>query len=333
MWCSLTGFLLWSIGAVYYLSYLPGPLARAFAIAYTAGAVWLWNCSESKQRWLRWAAVSVGVVYVLTLFQRPSHDRDWDADHARLPRIEISGSDVIIKNFRRCTYRSQTDYDAEYGELSFRIDELSRVWFGVQRFTTLEGLAHTFLSFEITGEEPRYFSVSVEIRREKGEVFSPLQGMYRNYELIYVVADERDIVGVRTVHRPTDRVYLYPLNASATDVQSLFRDIAARSGEIRERPEFYHSILNNCTNNLVTHATRLTPEPISSFDPRVLLPGLSDRLAHARGLIGREGRPFNVVRELSRIDKIARSEGVTDRFSRVIRTRLPSHAAPGQTSD
>ena len=322
VWFNVLLLLLWSVGAVYYLRYLPTPLNVLLAIAYCAGVVLLWRRCANKRKWLTMAAASVVVVYVLTVFQRPSHDRDWDDDHSRLPAVQISGDDVTVQNFRYCRYSSELEYDTQHSELTFELNRLSKVWFGVQRFTPLEGLAHTFLSFQIDRPDgPEYFCLSVEIRREKGEAFSPIKGFYRQYELIYVLADERDVIGVRTVHRPDDRVFLYPVNATAAEVQSLFRDIAGRVEAIRARPEFYNSFLNNCTNNIADHTSRLTPKPINPLDPRLVIPGYSDRLAFSKGLIGDADSDFDTVQETFRIDELARRAGLTEAFSNAIRGR------------
>lgn len=320
---SVVTFLLWSTGAIYYHGMLPRFIGCIFAVAYATGLGFLWRRTEDKPRWLSMAAGSIVIVYLFTLIQRPSHDREWDPDHARLPDVSIDGDRVTVANFRHCRYRSESDYDVHYRQLEFPLSRLSKVWFGVQRFTALEELAHTFLSFEIDNVHgPDYFCVSVEIRREKGEMFSPIQGLYRQYELIYVIADERDVIGVRTIHRPDDRVCLYPVNATSEQVQSLFRDIAGRTQAIRNQPEFYHSLLNNCTNNIAEHATRLTPSPLSWLDPRIVIPGYSDRLAFARGLIGPGPGDFESLQSACRIDRIAARSGMSADFSAVIRKQL-----------
>ncbi|MCA9037660.1 MAG: DUF4105 domain-containing protein [Planctomycetaceae bacterium] len=268
------------------------------------------------------------IVYVLTLLQQPSNDRDWALDNSIVPEIRIVGKDVSISGFRHITFSSgpedaEDETNVNYSTLRFQIDQLREVWFVVQKFTALEGIAHNFLTFSYDpGDGPRYFSVSVEIRRERGESFSPTRGLYRQYELIYVVADERDEIGSRTVFRPNDRVYLYPVNATSEQVQSLFVSIAARMQALVETPEYYHSLLNNCTNNIVEHTYQLTSKPINWLNPQIVLPGFADRLAFSRGLIGDGDDDFETLRARCRIDGIARKGGITPDFSTLIRQRL-----------
>ena len=266
------------------------------------------------------ASATIIGIYLLSLIQQPRVDRQWDEDHAKSPKIDLASNQVTIENFRNNLYRSESDYDARFGTRTFELNRLSKVWFLVQRFTTLEGLAHTFVTFQYdTDEGPEYFSISVEIRREEGEVYSPIQGIYRRYELIYVIGDERDLIGVRTVMRPNDRVFMYETNATPEQVQSLFVEIAERANQLAERPEFYNTFVNNCTNNIVRHTYKLTPKPINWLDPRIVLPGYSDRFAFEKGLVGKQNQSFDELPETSRIDEKARAEGITGDFSAAIR--------------
>ena len=126
--------------------------------------------------------------------------------------------------------------------VSFRLDDLQRVWFIVQKFTAFEGVAHTFISFEYkTPEGPKSVGVSVEVRREKGEVYSPFRRLYRQYEMIYVVGDECDLIGSRTAMRPSDRVSMYQVNATPQEVQELFVKVASKIETLHSQPQFYHT--------------------------------------------------------------------------------------------
>ncbi len=318
-WCSILFFFFWTVGEIYYFAFLPELVAAFLAVVYLIGGFYL--LFKTKRDWLPIAAASIVILFLFSLIQWPSSDRDWDPDQARMATVSIEGNDVSILQFRSNEYRTESDYDVNFGDFNFPLDQLTDVWFLVQRFTAIEGLAHTFLTFQIqTSTGPKFFSVSVEIRREAGETYSPIRGMYRQYELIYIFGSEEDLVGVRTVMRPNDRVYMYRANATPKQVQTLFREIAGRANQLGESPEFYNTFLNNCTNNIVRHTYQLTPDPISWLDPRIVLPGYSDRFAHAKKLIGRDGQTFdNLVLE-SRIDQKARRHGLeASGFSAAIR--------------
>ena len=318
VWLCVLIAVVWSLGAVYYLTYLPGWLSTMLAAAYAVGVVRLLWRTHPKRRWLWYAGFSWFAIYLLSLGQRPSHDRDWAEDHGRMPTIEITNDRVTIRDFRTFRYQTETQFTRGWRDVRFSLSHVTNVWFGVQRFTSLEGIAHTFLCFEVSHGNPEYFCVSVEIRRESGEDFSPIKGMYRQYELIYVVSDERDEVVMRTIHRPSDRVYLFPVNADAGQAQRLFVDIADRINGLAKQPEFYNSFTSNCTNNIAAHTHELDPD-VSTLDWRIIIPGYSDRFAWARGFIGQPGEPFETVQTRYRIDETARRFGDRDGFSKAIR--------------
>lgn len=323
-WLTLFLFFLWAAGAIWYFTLLPRMIAVSLACGYVVTACVAFFRMADRSQWLKRIIASVLVVYFLTLLQRPSNDRNWAADNDRQPLVNFGSDSVRIDGFRHSVYRSESDFDVRYGSFDFPINKLDKVWFVVQRFTALEGIAHNFLTFRVKHDDRvRYFSVSVEIRREEGESFSPVLGLYRQYELIYVIADERDEIGARTVMRPDDRVFMYPVNATPEQVQQLFVSIAARIDQLRSRPEFYHSLLNNCTNSIVLHTFGLTSEPINRLDLRIVLPGYADRFAWANQLIGDDGQPFETLKQKCRIDRIARKVGITESFSADIRSELP----------
>ena len=321
-WVSVLVFFLWSAGAINHMMFLPRLLAKLLALVYFfTGMVFLVR-SKRKNHWRAYAAASIIVVYLLTLIHRPVNDRDWDPTQIETTSVEIKDGHVSIGGFRHCVYRSESDFDVHYRSYDFELESLNKVWFFVQKFSALEGLAHTFLSFQVdTGNGPEYFSVSVEIRREAGEEYSPITGLYRRFELMYVVGDERDLVGVRTIIRPSDRVYMYEVNATPEQTQQLFVNIANRIEQLRSEPEFYHTLLSNCTNGIVFRTYDLTPEPINWLDPRIVLPGYSDRFAHSQGLIGGADTVFSELQQACRIDGRAKEIGLSQDFSRLLRTQ------------
>ena len=319
-WCSAVVLGVWAVGAIWYFQLLPTWTTRILTIAFLTYFGWLWFAVKVKTTWLQRMSLAIAVVYFLTLLQQPSLDRIWAADQAKVPTVTIDADNVSVQNFRACRYRTETDFDVTYKELDFKLSELRRVWFLVQKFTWVEGLAHTFLTFEVETEDgPKYFSVSVEIRREQEEGYSPIKGIYRKYELIYVIGDELDLIGVRTVMRPQDRVWMFPINTDAASTQGLFVDIAGRMNGLARQPEFYSTFMNNCANNIVGHTYNLTEEPINAWDPRIILPGYSARFAFENALIGRAGESFEQLSERCRIDPTARQHGLNVGFSNAIR--------------
>lgn len=218
----------------------------------------------------------------VALSTEPSNDRDWNDDQMILPRTEINGDIVSIYNIRNFSYASTTSYTASYYDKSFDLNDLKRVWYIVEPFAGIPGSAHTFLSFEF--EDDQFVSISVEIRKEKGEAYDPFKGLFNSYELMYVIADERDVIKLRSNYRK-DSVYVYPIKTTPDKVRELFVDMVNRAQDLSQNSEFYNTITNTCTTNIVNHIETITPGKVPLFSLRVLLPANSDKLAYELGLI------------------------------------------------
>lgn len=252
---------------------------------------------------------------ILSIVRRPSNDRNWNTDQAILPTITINGDAVHIQNIRNFTYRSTTDYTPNYYDATYNISDITRVWFAVEPFLqTKIGAAHTLVSFEFS--DGRYLAISVEIRKEVGESFSPLKGVLRNYELMYVIADERDVLGLRSLHRKDD-VYLYPIKTTPERAQQLFVSMLTRAQTLQETPEMYNTVTNNCTTNIASHVNELFPERIP-WDSSFLLPKSADEYALSIGLLDTD-LPIEEAREKYHINKRAMQFETDPLFSQKIR--------------
>lgn len=224
----------------------------------------------------------VAAYAVLIIAVRPSLHRDWTSDQAVLARADISNSTIRITNIRNIAYRTTTDYDVRYYDKEFDLNSLESVWYMVEPFSGHgAGAAHTLVSFGFAGGD--YVAISVEIRKEKGESFSPLKGLLRQYELVYVIADERDVIKLRSNYRKDD-VFLYPVNTSKENMQTLFVSMLERANSLATEPEFYNTLTSTCTTNLVAHVNEIVPGRIP-FSYKVLMPAYSDELAREIGLI------------------------------------------------
>ena len=213
----------------------------------------------------------------------PSNHRDWPPSLATLATAQIEGSEVKIHNIRNCRYLAEDEYVLDHYDKTFDLSKLTSVDFVVVPFKEAPSLAHTMLSFGF--EDRDYVVVSVEARLEKGETYSPFLGAAQQYELMYVVGDERDLIQLRTEQRDVD-VYVYRAQVQPVQVQALFVDMLERANKLARKPEFYDSFTNNCTTNIVDHVNKLDPN-LLRYTYQVLLPGHSDRLAYDLGLLDR----------------------------------------------
>jgi len=227
--------------------------------------------------------ITIALIYLVTnLVTTPSNDRDWNEDQKILSTAEINENLVTIKNVRNFIYASTTSYTANYYDETYDLDKIKGVWYVVEPFAGIPGSAHTFLSFEF--ENDQFVSISVEIRKEKGEKYHPFKGLFNKYELMYVIANENDAIKLRSNHRK-DMVYVYPANATKEKAQKLFLSMVNRANELKDNPEFYNTITNTCITNIVSHINEITPKRVPFLSLRILLPENSDKLAYELGLI------------------------------------------------
>jgi hypothetical protein len=261
------------------------------------------------------AAALAGAIAFLILV-RPSNDRDWSPDQARVPLASMHGDSVAITNVRNTHYRSTADYDVHWDDRAYDLRRLESVWFVVEPFSGWRGPAHTLVSFGFGDGE--YVAISVEVRKERGETFSPLRGLLRRYELTYVVGDERDLIGLRANHR-RDSVYLYPVRTTPERMRAMFLSMLERANDLAERPEFYNTLTSTCTTNIVRHVNVISPRRIP-FSVKVLLPAYADDLAWDLGLLDTD-LPRDRFRQAHLINDLAELYADSASFSTGIRSR------------
>jgi len=240
--------------------------------------------------------------------------RVWRPDLAILPFAEFYGNEITIRHVRNCRYRTEEDYDVRHYDLRFQLSDVVNVDFIVVPFKETTLLAHTMLSFGLRSGE--HFCISVEARLDQGESYSALGGLRKKFELVYVIADERDVIPLRTNTRDVE-VYLYRGRANPDQAQNLLVDMLTRSNKLQREPEFYDLITNNCTTNLVAHVNQLRPGKVP-FDWRVILPGHSDRLAYELGLIQSSGS-FELTKKMANVTSLARDNALNPNLSQIIR--------------
>ncbi|QRN95715.1 DUF4105 domain-containing protein [Archangium violaceum] len=296
----------------------------ALLLVVAVGVAWR---RGSRGRALGVLAVLCVCVFAWTRTVRPSLTRDWAPDLIRSARADIQGSRVTFHDLRDFRYRSTTDWDEAWYSATYDTHELVRAWFIVEPFSGFEGAAHTMVSFEFSGD--RFLVFSVEIRRERGETFSAVGGLFRQFELTYVVGDERDLVQLRSNYRRDD-VYLHPIRASKERTTAFFLDMVQRMNDLQQRPEFYDSLTNNCTTNLVRHLEKVSATNVP-YDHRTLLPAYSDELAFELGLIDTDV-DLARTRERHLINALALAAQGRDDFSLRIRGRGPAVSAPAAST-
>ena len=304
-------------------------LAGAFAVVALAALVAL-GSRHWRRRILALAVHLAQFAALLFCWYRlePSNERDWQADVAVLPHASIDGDLVTLHNIRNFDYRSETDYTPAWYDKQFDlrklrgVDLIASYWMG-------PAIAHVFLSFDFGDGD--HLAVSIETRKEKGESYSTLKGFFRQYELYYVVADERDLIRLRSNYRrnPPEDVYLYQLHAPIEHGRQLFLEYMQRINALKEQPEFYNSLTTNCTTAMWLNS-RVNPQHLP-FDWRIIASGYVPQLLYRHGLLDSAGLPFAEVRRRAHINARAQAADDAADFSKRIRADAP--AQPGGTTD
>jgi hypothetical protein len=285
-------------------------------MSFAALTIWLLWLSRDRRASVVFIMLFLGVV-AWWLSISPSHDRPWRPEVAVMPRATIDGDCVRITGVRNFEYRSLNDFTVRYEEREVQLSHLTGLDFFVSYWS--EGLVgHTFLSFIFDNAPP--LNISIETRPEVGEGFDPVASLFKQFELIYVVGDERDLVRVRTDYRK-ETVYLYRLNSSPDNVRRLLMVYLKRINELADQPEFYHLLSNSCTINIIRYMN--AAGRAGRFDIRHLLNGMIDSYLYHSGRVDTT-LPFDELKRRSRINEAAEAADDAPDFSARIRASLPT---------
>jgi hypothetical protein len=255
-------------------------------------------------------------------FIKPNPNEDWIPKHARMPHVEIVGGKVYVKDVRNYTWRTPTDYTPGYEDHVYDVRALDSVYFVLSPIFDLEPVAHVWVGFGFS--DGQHVAVSVEARGVNGRPFGLFPSLFRQFQLIYVIGDERDVVGLRGVAREA-AVRFYPVRSTREGRRALFLGMMERARSLEEHPEFYNLIANNCLNNVTDQVRRLGGRELPG-ELRLLLTGFSDRLAFDYGFIDTE-LPFERAREAYRIDEWMRNTPLDETFSQRLRETLRRQGA------
>ena len=252
---------------------------------------------------------------------RPSNDRDWSPEVAHPPTGEIAGDRLTLRNVRNFQYRGESDFTERWETRTYDLSAIE----GADLFLSYWGspsIAHTIVSWDFRDATP--LAISIETRKEKGESYSAVRGFFREYELYYVAADERDLIGVRTNHRGED-VYLYRVRVAPAEARALLLDYVATMNDLAAHPRWYNAAVDNCTTGIRVHVQHAGTAP--PWDWRILVNGYGDQMLYERGSINTD-LPFDQLRRQSNVVARARAAGDAPDFSARIREGLPPRPVP-----
>lgn len=312
----------WETLAIIYTAHTATIFHYGFAIVF--GLITLSSVILLRfRRWRWWALLVFTLASILFLVWyssiKPSNDRDWQTDVERLSYATQKENLVTVYNIRNFRYRTEMDYTPAYYDKTFDLDKIKGVdviavyWMG-------PAIAHIFLSFSF--EEGEHLAISIESRKEKGEEYSTVKGFFRQYELYYVVADERDVIGLRTNYRfdPTENVYLFPMSGTIKDARLLFLDYVKNMNELKTTPKFYNTLTTNCTTTIWKNSANIVGRIPMSW--KILISGYVPQYLYENGRLHTDGLSFKELKEKSHINARALKAGIVKDFSYKIRENL-----------
>ncbi len=298
LWLLTIGALLWAMGAIIY-DFPCSAMSKFAAFGLLIGCGMIAYRIRGPWRKLLGVASLILLILLWWFSLRPSNQRNWQQDVAESPWAEIKGDEITIHNVRRNDYRSESDYTTTWETRTVRLSQLA----GCDIAITYWGspwMAHPIASFQFTDAPPICFSI--ETRKEVGEKYSAIGGIYRQYELIYIVADERDLIRLRTNFRKGEDVYLYRTNATAEQTRDAFLEYLQAMNTLHVKPRWYNALTTNCTSAIRNQREKSKRQ---RWDWRMLLNGKGDEMLYERNTIQRGGLSFAELKSCSHINQAA----------------------------
>lgn len=315
---------LWCLFAIYFFG-LPGNALPIIAASIFGIGVPLAFIILPNRRRTVYGILVLCSGIILGWYQiEPSHDRNWAPGVAKLPRITIEGDQIRVHNIRNFDYRTPDDFSVQYYDKTFDLNKLETADYVLSYWDGKEAIAHTIISFGF--DDGDYLAVSVETRLEQGEPQTGLGGLFKQYELIYILADERDLLRLRSNFRK-EEVFLYPTTLNKREVRKIFGVIIERVNSIVNEPQFYNTITQNCLTTLAKDFSKVL-ELRSPFDYRRLLSGYSDELLFDHGRINSK-RNFEDTRRFHYINQYVQADNHGDGYSRKIRPHIKNKIDQG----
>lgn len=317
IWVVAVPSLLWGALALHFAGPRPVLVSDALAAGLVLAGVAVLVRVRPALRALLALAVLAALFTGWWSTVRPRNDRNWLPDVAETATAELDGDRLTVHNVRDFDYRTETDFTPRWETRTYDLARLE----GLDLFLSYWGspsIAHTIMSWSFS--DGQHLAISIETRKEEGESYSTVAGFFRQYEIYYVVADERDIVRLRTNHRqPHEQVYLYQMRTPLVRARAILLDYIGSINELAAEPEFYNAASANCTTTIRTHVDNIGAT--MPLDWRLIVNGYIDQMLYEYGVLD-TSRPFEAVRAASLINPRAEAADQDPAFSARIREGL-----------
>ncbi len=268
--------------------------------------------------------VLLSILFVLVLFvfwqvtKEVPLEGNWKQHLDTISTAEFNGDKVTVRNVRNYRYGpTEADMHPAYYDKTYDLNGVKKIWYVTEPFNENKVAGHTFVSFEF--ESGDFLAISIEARKTEEQEYSIWKGAMRTYPLVYVAADERDVVLLRANLRK-DRVYVYPIKLSKPENgRLLLVDMLTTMNELTTtKPQWYNTLFANCTSAIAKHVNKLSPDRISKFSWQLWLTASADELALKAGLID-TNLNIDEARKIYNINEASEKAGDVSTYSQDIR--------------
>ena len=305
---------IWAFGALYFdFPWASTFAAIAFLLVLLAAIIFV------RGKFLKLASIfgAFAIILLWWLTLKPSNDEAWQPDVAQTAWADINGDEVTIHNVRNCDYRTETDFTPRWETRTVRLSQMAGMDIAIDYWGS-PWISHPIVSFQFADALPLCFSI--ETRKTVGQTYSAIRGFYRQFTLIYIASDERDVMRVRTNYRRGEDLYLYRTLASPEQARARFLEYIRTMNLLHEQPRWYNAVTSNCTTAI---RAQRAADKRAPWDWRMLINGTADEMLYEHHAIATGGLPFAELKQRSLINERARAANDDPNFSRAIREGLP----------
>ena len=314
LWLILAVLTLWALAALYIDTRIAAwriPLTLIYGIGiFVILFRFKWSAKAAA---LCLAAFCIVLVWWFSL--KPSNDENWQPDVARTAWVGFDGDRITIHNLRNCSYRSEFVYENCWSDRTLDLSQIK----GADLFLTNWGLSfasHPIVSFQFGDNQ--HVAFSIEARYKTGQSYSTILGCFRQFGLIFVASDERDVIRLRTNYRKDEEVYMYRIQARPDVARAMFLTYVTYLNRLNDHPEWYNELTRNCTTTIQKPLAANTDNP-QPWTYQYILNGKLDELLYDRGRLVTGGLPFSALKSREHINAAARAAGDSPDFSALIR--------------
>lgn len=321
LWFFLLLTSAWTFGALWFDLPFQG-IRHCIAWIYLAGVLGMVILFKPRRSAKIAVLLIFGGVLIWWFTLQPSNDREWQTDVSSTPWAEVHGDLVTLHEVRHFDYQAADKYTPYWETRIVRLSQLTGIDLAINYWGS-PWIAHPIVSFQFADAAP--IAMSIETRKQKGQSYSALGGFYRQFELIYIAAGERDVIRVRTNYRKGEDIYLYRTTISAADARERFLEYIAVINALHAHPRWYNAITANCTTAIRSQLAHTARSP---FDWRLLINGKMDEMLYDRGVLMTDGLPFAELRKRALINPAAQAADQDPEFSLQIRENRPGFSKP-----